>query len=71
MKKILFGICLILLLSSSECVQGNKVSNTDVYDLYTDTVEGHEYIILRAMYTGNIIHSESCQCKKGGQDENN
>ena len=69
MKKILFCLCLILLLSSSECETGNKVANKDAYVLYTDTVNGHEYIIMRAMYSGNIIHSESCLCKKGGNDE--
>ena len=71
MKKFLFCICIVLLLSSSECETGNKVSSTESYDLFIDTVNGHEYIIMRAMYSGNIIHSESCQCKKGGSNENN
>ena len=27
-------------------------------------IEGHKYIIVRGTYSGNIIHAESCDCKK-------
>ena len=69
MKKIMFCLCMILLLSSSTCETGNKVTSKEQYDIFLDTVNGHEYIIMRAMYSGNIIHSESCQCKKGKQEQ--
>lgn len=67
MKKVLFIICLALLLTSAKCEHSNIENRTDAYDIYVDTVRGHEYIIMRAMYSGNIIHSESCPCKKGGE----
>lgn len=36
------------------------------YSVRTVEVKGHEYIIYEGNYKGNIIHSESCPCKKGG-----
>lgn len=33
--------------------------------IYSIEIEGHEYIIFDGMRKGGIIHSESCQCKKG------
>lgn len=33
----------------------------------TVEIEGHKYIIFEGIYKGNIIHSESCPCKKGGE----
>ena len=34
------------------------------YAVRTVEVKGHEYIIFSGYYKGNIIHSESCPCKK-------
>lgn len=34
------------------------------YIVRTVEVKGHEYIIFDGAYKGNIIHSESCPCKK-------
>lgn len=34
------------------------------YTVSTVKVKGHEYIIFDGGYKGNIIHSESCPCKK-------
>lgn len=64
MKKILLFIGLVILLSSSECSNVETVKNTSAYEIYVDTVNGHEYIILRAMYAGDIEHSASCECLK-------
>ena len=32
--------------------------------IYSISIEGHEYIVFDGAYKGNIIHSESCPCKK-------
>ena len=36
------------------------------YIVRTLEIKGHEYIIFEGCNKGNIIHSESCPCKKGG-----
>lgn len=36
--------------------------------IYSIEIEGHEYIIFNGTYKGNIIHSESCPCRKGGAE---
>lgn len=38
------------------------------YSVRTVEVKGHEYIIFDGRYKGNIIHSESCPCKKGAEE---
>lgn len=43
-----------------------KQVETIDYSVLTLEIKGHEYIILDGCYKGNIIHSESCPCKKGG-----
>lgn len=35
------------------------------YDLFVDSVRGHEYIIYDGYKSGGIIHAEHCQCKGG------
>ena len=70
MKKILaILIMLVALLASCDGKPAEKSNNAALYYIYVDTIRGHEYIILNGMYLGSIIHSESCQCKKGGNDE--
>ena len=69
MKKILaILVMLVALLASCDGKNPEIRNNVASYSIYVDTIRGHEYIIMRAMYSGNIIHSESCQCKKGKND---
>ena len=37
--------------------------------IYSVEIEGHEYIIFDGYRKGDIIHSESCQCKKKTTNE--
>jgi hypothetical protein len=69
MKKIL-AILLMLAALLASCEYSNLESSNDNYTIYVDTIRGHEYIIMQSFHNGNIIHSESCPCKKGGNDEN-
>ena len=65
MKKILaILVMLAALLASCEGKQAEVNNNNASYSIYVDTIRGHEYIIYDGYYSGNIIHSESCQCKK-------
>ena len=70
MKKLF--ILTILTLGLAGCI---KCEETPEYDNAWAThsggmltkvvqIEGHKYIILRGPYGGNIIHAESCDCKK-------
>lgn len=73
MKKILAILILLVTLLAS-CDNGSiKTKRTETsyvsYNIFIDTIRGHEYIILDGYHLGNIIHSESCPCKKGGNDE--
>lgn len=70
MKKILAILVMLAALLAS-CDGKNPEIRNDVasYSIYVDTIRGHEYIILNGTHLGDIIHSESCQCKKGGNDE--
>lgn len=36
--------------------------------IYSISIEGHEYIVFDGAYKGCIIHSESCPCRKGGEE---
>jgi len=65
MKKILAILVMLVALLAS-CDGKNAEIRNDVasYRIYVDTIRGHEYIIMKGDYCGNIIHSESCQCKK-------
>jgi hypothetical protein len=70
MKKILaILIMLVALLASCDGKKPEIRNDVASYSIYVDTIRGHEYIILNGMYFGDIIHSESCQCKKGGNDD--
>jgi len=70
MKKILaILILLIALLASCDGKNPEKRNDMASYSIYVDTIRGHEYIILNGMYFGDIIHSESCPCKKGEQEQ--
>ena len=68
MKKIL-AILIVLVALLASCDGKNPEIRNDVasYSIYVDTIRGHEYIILTGQYFGSIIHSASCQCKKGGE----
>lgn len=69
MKKIL-AILIMLVALLASCDGKNPEIRNEVasYSIYVDTIRGHEYIIYDGYYSGNIIHSESCPCKKGGND---
>ena len=68
MKKILaILVMLAALLASCDGKKPEIRNNVASYSIYVDTIRGHEYIILNGMYLGGIIHSESCPCKKGGE----
>lgn len=68
MKKIL-AILLMLAALLASCDNGREKTTKGRYSIYVDTIRGHEYVIMQGYYSGNIIHSESCPCKKGGKDE--
>lgn len=70
MKKILtILIMLAALLASCDGKPAEKSNNAGLYCIYVDTIRGHEYLIYDGDHSGNIIHSASCPCKKGGNDE--
>jgi len=70
MKKILAILVMLAALLAS-CDGKNPEIRNDVasYSIYVDTIRGHEYIVISSMNSSNIIHSESCPCKKGGNYE--
>lgn len=72
MKEILAILILLVALLASCNSSGIKTKPTESsyvsYNIFVDTIRGHEYIILDGFHLGNIIHSESCQCKKGGNN---
>ena len=67
MKKIL-AILIMLVALLASCDDSHSESANINYNIYVETIRGHEYIIYDGDFSGNIIHSESCQCKKGGND---
>ena len=70
MKKILAILVMLAALLASCDMKNPEIRNNKAsYSIYVDTIRGHEYIILDGFHLGNIIHSESCPCKKGGSDE--
>ena len=68
---IIFALCLAGcgVNDDSTYVQSN-VSNERYFKrsssaiIYSISIDGHEYIVFDGAYKGNIIHSESCPCKK-------
>lgn len=70
MKKILAILVMLVALLASCDGRRPETKNAGVYQVYIETIRGHEYIIFSSYHSGNIIHSESCPCKKGGNDEN-
>lgn len=36
--------------------------------IYSICIEGHEYIVFDGTNSGNIIHSLSCPCRRGGAE---
>ena len=69
MKKII-AIMIMLAALLASCDDSHSESSNANYNIYVDTIRGHEYIIYHGYNKGNIIHSESCPCKKGGNDDN-
>jgi putative cell wall-binding protein len=67
MKKILAILVMLAALLAS-CEDSHSESSNVNYSIYVDTIRGHEYIILNGMNFGDIIHSASCPCKKGGEE---
>ena len=68
MKKIL-AILIMLVTLLASCDTGQEKTTKGYYSIYVETIRGHEYIIMQGDLNGNIIHSESCPCKKGGNNE--
>ena len=68
MKKIL-AILIMLVALLASCEDSHSESSNVDYNIYVETIRGHEYIIIKSMHSSNIIHSESCPCKKGGNDD--
>jgi hypothetical protein len=70
MKKLF--ILPILMLGLTGCIKCEETPEYDnawaMHGYCTMTtvvqIDGHKYIILRGTYAGNIIHAESCDCKK-------
>ena len=71
MKKILAILILLvaLLASCGDSKLPAEQKSNGIYSIYVDSIRGHEYIVIKSMHSSNIIHSESCPCKKGGNDE--
>ncbi len=63
MRYLLIGAALVCA-GCGENPAVKKEISTLGYDVQTVEVKGHEYIIYSSCYKGNIIHSESCQCKE-------
>jgi len=68
MKKIL-AILIMLAALLASCEDSHSESSNIHYNIYIETIRGHEYIVIKSMNSSNIIHSASCPCKKGGDDE--
>ena len=67
MKKIL-AILIMLAALLASCKDDSHSESSNVhYSIYFDTIRGHEYLVISSMNSSDIIHSESCPCKKGGQ----
>jgi hypothetical protein len=66
MKYIIAAAAVLVLAGCDEPPGAEKHINTVAYTVRTVEVKGHEYIIFDGSYKGNIIHSESYPCKKGG-----
>ena len=39
-------------------------------EIYSISIEGHEYIVFEGAYKGNIIHSGGCPCMEGTASRN-
>ena len=70
MKKLL--ILPILMFGLAGCIKWEETPEYDnAWAMHCDgiltkvvQIDGHKYIILRGTYGGDIIHAESCDCKK-------
>ena len=64
MRYLIIVIAALAVAGCDEPPGAEKHINTVHYSVRTVEVKGHEYIIFDGCYKGNIIHSESCPCKK-------
>ena len=62
---ILFVICKCALNINKQYSNKDGAWKSQSRAVYTKVVEikGHEYIVMDGVYSGNIVHSESCPCK--------
>ena len=66
MKKIILLALTSLIVG---CNNGSEPTK-GMYDIYVETIKGHEYIVVDGMYGIGIIHSESCPCKQNQKGQN-
>ena len=64
MKYIIAAAAALVLSGCDEPPGAEKHIDSLSYTVLTVEVKGHEYIIFDGYRKGNIIHSESCPCKK-------
>ena len=67
MKYIIAAAAALFLAGCDEPKGVEKHIATPSYIVRTVEVKGHEYIIFDGYCKGNIIHSEICPCKEGGE----
>ena len=66
--KYIIAIAALVLAGCDEPPGAKRHIDTFSYTVHTVEIEGHKYIIFEGTNKGNIIHSESCPCKKGGAE---
>ena len=64
MKYIIAAAAALVLSGCDEPPGAEKHIDSLSYTVLTVEVKGHEYIIFDGYRKGNIIHSESCPCRK-------
>ena len=67
MKYIIAVAAALILAGCDEPPVSEKHIDSISYTVRTVEINGHEYIIFDGYRKGNIIHSESCPCKEGGE----
>ena len=65
--RYLIVIAALFVTGCDEPPGSEKHIKTSSYTVRTVEVKGHEYIIFDGYCKGNVIHSESCQCKEGAE----
>lgn len=67
MKYIISAAAALVLAGCDEPPGAERHIDSLSYTVRTVEIKGHEYIIFEGYRKGNIIHSESCPCKEGGE----